>query len=229
LIGFDMAKLLLADDDVALCDNLSGLLSREGHSVDVANDGEDTLEFLRLYQYDALILDWDMPECSGLRVCQIHRTNNGTTPILMLTGKAAVDAKVEALDAGADDYLTKPFDVKELHARLRALLRRPQALQAQKLIARHVEIDLVTGKVFSEGKEVHCQPLEFALLEFFLRNTGRVFTAEQILNRVWDAETSVSTEALYTCMRRIRRKFDKDCDEPLIRNIHGRGYILEVP
>jgi DNA-binding response OmpR family regulator len=222
-----MPKILIADDDFNLCENVSGLLRADGHKVDIAHDGEDALEFLELYSYDVAILDWDMPEISGMRVCEIHRQKGGVTPILMLTGKADIDSKVQALEIGADDYMTKPFHPKELVARLRALVRRPQPIVTVLPRVRNVELDPTKGRLFRDGQEIHLQPIEFSLAEFFLRNPGRIFTADEILSRVWDSEAGVSAETLYSTLRRVRKKLNTEGQPEFIRNIHGRGYILD--
>lgn len=222
-----MPKVLIADDDCNFCQNVAGLLSALGHKVDIAHDGEDALEFLELYSYDVAILDWDMPEFSGLRVCEIHRKKGGVTPILMLTGKSDVSCTVQALDVGADDYMSKPFHPQELAARLRALIRRPQPTVSINPKVRNVELDPTRGKVFKDGKEVHLQPIEFALAEFFLRNPGRIYTANEILSRVWDSDAGVSAETLYSTLRRVRKKLNSDEQQEFIRNVHGRGYILD--
>ncbi len=222
-----MSKLLLADDDGAVCETVSNLLRRDNYIVDVANDGEEALEFLHSFKYALVILDWEMPEYTGREVCEKHRQSGGHTPILMLTGKTDIESKVEALDAGADDYLTKPFHYKELAARLRALIRRPQTTPSVKLSIRNIELDPATGKVFQTGAEIHLQPIEYSVLEFFLRNPGKIFSTDELLNRIWDSDTSVSTECIYSCLRRIRRKLDTEDQPTLIRNVHGRGYILD--
>lgn len=222
-----MSKVLLADDDFNLCENVTGLLQADGYKVDIAHDGEDALGFLELYSYDVAVLDWDMPEISGIRVCEIHRQKGGVTPILMLTGKDDIESKVQALDIGADDYLTKPFHPKELSARLRALIRRPQPGVAVSPRVRNIRLDPVQGKIFRDDQEVHLQPIEFALSEFFLRNPGRIFSAEEILSRVWDSDAGVSAETLYSTLRRVRKKLNTEGQVEFIRNVHGRGYILD--
>ncbi len=222
-----MSKILIADDDLSLCESVSTFLRQSNHVVDMVHDGEDALAFIQLYQYDVLILDWDMPDRTGLEVCRSYRHTGGLTPILMLTGKTNVENKVDAFEAGADDYLTKPFDTRELLSRLRALVRRPQASYLVKPTARDIELDPATGKVFRGGTEIHLQPLEFSLLQFFMCNQGKIFSTEQIMNRVWESDASVSAEAIYSCIRRIRKKLDVDGQSSLIRNVHGRGYVFE--
>lgn len=223
-----VSKFLLADDDVTMCTNLSAYLRAEQHACDVVHDGAQTLEHLSTYPYDAVILDWDMPELSGLEVCVRHRRAGGVTPILMLTGKDEVSEKELALDSGADDYLTKPFHPRELAARLRAITRRPRTQPATVLKARHVEVDLNKLQVRKDGVDVVLQPVDISVLVFFLRHPGQVVAIEQIIDSVWEAEDSVSADSIYSSLRRIRRQIDREGEPSLIANVYGRGYKLDV-
>ncbi len=219
-----MAKILLAEDDSALASTIAQWLEFEKHSVDAVDNGTDALNSLLSVEYDAAILDWQMPGMSGVEVCQEFRAKGGATPIIVLTGKNTIQDKEQGLDSGADDYLTKPFHPKELAARIRALIRRASTVKTTVLNAGAVALDTEKHLVQRDGEVIHLQPTEFALLEFFMRNPNQVFSAEALLRRVWESETEASLDAIYTCIRRIRKKIDKRGDESIIRTVHGIGY-----
>lgn len=219
-----MAHILIADDDAILAMNIEAWLTREQHIVDCASDGAQTWELLLRSSFDLLILDWNMPKLTGLEIVERFRNAGGMTPILILTGKNSIAEKEQGLEAGADDYLTKPFDFKELSARVRALLRRPPVITGQTLQAKDITIDLNTFKVTKSGHPVVLQPLEFAVLEYLVRHPNQVFSPDALLNKLWDSE--VSTDALYTCIRRLRKKIDPDAT--LIKNVPCVGYKVEI-
>jgi two-component system, OmpR family, response regulator MprA len=223
-----MAKVLLADDDEVLCSSIRDWLVFEKHIVEVAGDGESALALLSTYTYDIIILDWEMPKLSGLEVCRRFRARGGCTPILFLTGRDAVIDKEAGLDSGADDYITKPFHVRELSARVRALLRRPAGTPRTVLKAGDLEMDPSTRKVLKRGKEIDLPRQEFALLEFFMRNVNRVLSQELIMERVWSTEFPCSPETFRTCLKKLRGKVDDEGSPSIIKNLHGVGYILEV-
>ena len=224
-----MAKIFLIEDDPEISENVKDWLqAAENHIVESTDDGEDGLNHLRFYQYDLIILDWDLPKKSGLEICNQFRSNGGNTPILFLTGKRELINKEAGFDAGADDYLTKPFNVRELAARVRALLRRPPSVvQAHMLRARHIEVDPMAASVKSNGESVKLNAKEYALLEFFLRHPGQLFTAEALLDRVWKTESDSTTEAITTTVKRLRKKLDLPDKKSIITTIHGLGYRLD--
>lgn len=221
-----MSKILIADDDQTLGITLESWLTGDHHVVDIAKTGLEALEMLEAFSYDLMIVDWQMPELSGIDMIRRFRNQGGVTPILMLTGKDAVDEKAMGLDAGADDYLTKPFHFKELDARMRALLRRSTQLSGDSLKFRDLTLEPQSRKVLKNGQPVFLQPLEFAVLEFLMRHPGEVFSPERMLQRIWDSETDVSLDALYTCISRMRRKLTAVGDPSIIRTVHGVGYGL---
>ena len=221
-----MAKIIVVDDDPDLCDVISDGLQSQGHTVEMVHDGADAKHHLLTFDYDLIILDWDMPKASGVEVLRELRNNNKKTPVLMLTGKSDLDAKEEGLDSGADDYLTKPFAMRELHARLRSLLRRPQGFSGTTLSAGNVEYDPVLHKVTVDGKELKLLPKEMAVLEFFMRHKGQVFSAEAVLNRVWASDSEASTDSFRTCLKRLRQKIDKEGETSIIEFVHGLGYRI---
>lgn len=223
-----MAKILLVEDDEDFALTLVSGLENERHTVEHALDGKDALAFLDASTYDIIVLDWQLPQVSGIEVLQAFRSQGGSTPVLMLTGKNEIKDKEQGLDAGADDYLTKPFDIRELSARIRALLRRGGAQVGNVLKARDLELDPVKHRLTRDGVEVHLLPRDFALLEFLMRNQDQVFAPEALLARVWHADSEASSEGLRAAIRRIRKKVDGDRDlsDSIIENISRVGYRL---
>jgi DNA-binding response OmpR family regulator len=222
-----MAKILFVEDNRSLVESITKWLKMQNHLVDAAVTGTEALERLAAFEYELIILDWDLPEVSGLEVLRHYRSKSGYAAVLMLTGKDSVSEKETAFDAGADDYLTKPFEPRELGARMRALLRRPKTMVDEKLTARDIVLDPVAKKVMKGDKEVFLQPLELAVLEFFMRHPNQVYSQEHLIRLIWDSEQDVSSDALYTCIRRLRKKIDAE-GESLIRTVHGLGYRLDT-
>ena len=173
-----MAKILLVEDEVDLSDLVKEWLKTEKHVVELVENGEEAIDRLKFYKYDIVILDWVLPGKSGLQVCQEYRALGGTTPILFLTAKNMINEKEAGLDAGSDDYLTKPFDIKELSARIRALLRRPQVFSGSVVTLGPLELDTSSRKFLFNGQEQQLLPKEFALLEFLMKHPNTVFSSE---------------------------------------------------
>jgi DNA-binding response OmpR family regulator len=223
-----LSKILLVDDDQELCLVVSEKLKAEGHTLEMVHNGEDASEYLSMGTYDLVVLDWSMPGRTGVEVLRQYRAQGGQTPIIMLTGNATIREKEEGLDSGADDYLTKPFSTKELSARVRALLRRPPAIAPDTIKIRDLELDPVSHKVRKQNAELHLQPKDFALLEFFMRNAGVVFSAEAIIQRVWGHDPNASIDGLRTAIKRVRQKIDSGDDETssLIETIPRVGYSM---
>ncbi len=221
-----MAKILLIEDDVDLAEILSFTLSSKGHSVQKILNSEDALPALNVYKFDLLILDWMMPKISGIQILKEFRESGGKIPVLMLTAKSSVDDKETGLDAGADDYLTKPFHTKELLARVRALLRRPQSLSSLLLQAGDISLDPVSCQVKKAGQELHLRPKVYSLLEFFMRHPDQVFSSDAILERVWMDDSLASAETVRTHIKLLRKAIGEQTEDSLIKNIRNRGYIL---
>ncbi|MBA3994569.1 MAG: DNA-binding response regulator [Cyanobacteria bacterium DS2.3.42] len=221
-----MAKIVVVEDDKDLVNLIKGILSVERHTVDSVHDGHEALAIIQMHPYDLVILDWMLPGRTGTEICKDYRARGGAAPILMLTAKSTIDDRAEGLDSGADDYLTKPFHPKELSARVRALLRRPQAVMAKTLKAADIELDPGQIKVFKAGKDIHLLPKEFALLELFLRYPTQVFSAEALLDRVWNTDSSASLDTVRTYIKTLRKKVDTNPKDSLIRTVHGVGYSL---
>ncbi|HEY9784881.1 MAG TPA: response regulator transcription factor [Candidatus Obscuribacterales bacterium] len=224
-----MAKILLVEDDSEVADVVKDWLVDEHHVVDVVGSGAEALNRLRFDKYDVLVLDWGLPDLSGIEICKRFRSAGGQSPVLMLTGKSEISDKETGLDAGADDYLTKPFHPRELSARIRALLRRPAELKENVLKVGDIEVDPKGFRVTKAGQEVHLLPKEFALLEFLMRHPNQVFSPEALLDRVWSAESEASPDTVRVHITKLRSKLDSEGAPSLIRTLHRQGYKLEPP
>lgn len=227
--GLGMAKILLVEDEADISDLVCAWLAKDHHVVEVAESGEEALDIIRVYPFDVLILDWVLPGISGVDVCRQYRNTGGLSPILMLTAKKDVDAKEAGLDAGADDYLTKPFELKELSARIRALLRRPTPFSGNKLKVGAIELDTTSHEVTRDGKQIELLPKEFALLSFFMRHPNQVFSADALLDRVWSSDSEASPETIRTYIKRLRKKIDIKGETSMVGTVHGVGYKLVAP
>jgi len=201
-------------------------LTFEHHIVDVATTGEEALNLLKTSNFDLIILDISLPGISGVEVLVQYRAMGGPTPVLILTGRGALKDKEEGLDNGADDYLTKPFHLRELSARMRAMLRRPRTTLDNTLRFKDLEMDPSSFRVYKGEEEVHLARMEFALLEFLIRHKGQVFSPEALLDRVWASDSERSPESLRTLIKKLRRKIDSPGEDTLIENVHGVGYRL---
>ncbi len=222
-----MPKVLIVEDDADFLSRLQEWLSLEKFIVESTCDGSDALDRLKTYQYDVIVLDWNLPGMSGVDVLDAFRKNGGKTPVLMLTGRNTVKEKTTGLDAGADDYLTKPFDLLELSARLRALLRRPHIVQSDVLKNGEIELDTVSRAVKVAGRSVTLLPLEYALLEFLMRHPNQVFSHTALVDRVWKAESTATSEAVRTLVMALRKKIASPGRTSVIKTVHGMGYRLE--
>ena len=224
-----MSKILIVEDDRQLSQLVVDWLQGEGHTIDPIFKGPEGLERLKFYKYDVVILDWELPGLSGPEICQQYRSGGGATPILMLTGKKEIEEKETGLDAGADDYLTKPFHLKELSARLRALLRRPAAVNKTVLTAGGITLNPSSRQVFRGDEEINLQPKELALLEFLMRHPNQPFSSEAILDRVWSSESDAAPDTVRIQIMRLRHKIDTEGQESMIRTVHRVGYMLVPP
>lgn len=222
-----MAKILIVEDDLDVAGMIEDwLVHHEKHVVEKVATGSDAADRLKFYHYDLIILDWELPDLSGIEILKRYRSADGLVPILMLTGKSAIDEKELGLDSGADDYLTKPFEGKELSARIRALLRRSSGRATNTLKAHDVLLDPVSRAVTKAGEPIDLLPKEFALLEFFLRHPDEVFSLEALLDRVWKSESDSSPDTVRTTIQRLRKKIDREGEPSLIGTIHRVGYHL---
>lgn len=221
-----MAKILIVEDDQLTSSMIRDWLEYEHYMVEEVHTGQEAITLLKTYPYDLVILDWELPELSGIGILKEFRAYGGKIPILLLTGKRETAQKEEGLDAGADDYLTKPFDVKELSARVRALLRRPPALSPTLMSHGNITLELKTCRVTCRGKEVKLLPTEYALLEFFMRHPNQVFSTETLLNNVWKSDSEATGLAVRTYITRLRKKLDIEGQPSIISTVYGLGYKL---
>tara|TARA_X000000368_G_scaffold61229_2_gene43178 strand:+ start:2888 stop:3577 length:690 start_codon:yes stop_codon:yes gene_type:complete len=219
-------KIIIAEDDQAVRDSLDRALRYEGYSVIAVNNGSKALEESQSSPPDLFILDVMMPVVDGLSVCRALRRSGDKTPVLILTAKHEVSDRVAGLDAGADDYLVKPFSLDELLARIRALLRRfdDQTVQARSI--GDLVLEYGSRKVFREGKEVDLTKTEYDLLELLMRNANLVLTRESIYEAIWDYDFETNSKSLDVYIGYLRRKVDSDPDTRLIHTIRGVGYSL---
>lgn len=230
-------RILLVDDEIELTEPLSRLLQRQGYAVEVASDGQAGCDMATRHTYDLLILDWMLPGKTGLEICREVRSLGKTTPVLFLTAKDTVDDRVEGLDAGADDYLVKPFELRELLARVRALLRRPPIVdvaeakttpeQTQSTMTLRFE-DLmldIANRVASRGdRTVDLSEKEVQLLAYLMRSPQQLLTHAQIYDAVWGEGSAPSSNALAAQMRLLRKKIEHSGYPVLIHTVYGKGY-----
>ncbi|MBC7998760.1 MAG: response regulator transcription factor [Leptolyngbya sp.] len=221
-----MAKILVIEDDPLMAKALQECLEADDHRVESRSDGLEGFELLKFGGFDLALIDRQLPSMEGTEICQQARTAGCKTPILMLTQLSAIRDKASGLDAGADDYLSKPFDAIELLARVRALLRRSTSLfDNQKQVGR-LSLNAGTSTLTIDGRTVQLLPREFQILEFFMRHPNTYFTVEQLIKHVWNSSTEVGNEAVKTCISRLRSKVDLRDATSLIETSKGLGYKL---
>jgi len=219
-------RVLVVEDERKVADFLKKGLEEEGYAVEVAYDGEEALALAETCSYDIIILDIMLPGRDGLDVLRRLRAKRVSTPILILTARDSVEDKVEGLDSGADDYLTKPFAFAELLARIRALLRRGKPELPPKLEAADLVLDPATREVRRGGKLIELTNREYALLEYLLRNKGRVLTRSMILEHVWGYHFDPGTNIVDVYINYLRNKIDRGFEKKLIHTVRGVGYVL---
>jgi DNA-binding response OmpR family regulator len=228
-----MAKILLVDDDVRLSRALDDWLTAEGHVLEIIHEGQSGLQKALHGDFELLILDWNIPNLAGIDICKKYRESGGSGKVIMLTGKSTINDRVAGLDAGADDYLTKPFNPEELSARVRAQMRRPgtdqKSAATASLVSGYLRLEPQSKELFKEGTPIKLNAKEFSLLEFLMRNPNQVFSANDILNSVWSQDSEVSPDTIRVYITRIREKIDRDKDNSLIKTIHAVGYKFVPP
>lgn len=222
-----MSRILLVEDEEGLSGAIHEWLQDEYYVVDVVNDGLSAMDRLAGKYYELILLDWMLPGMSGIEVCKKYRAGGGKAAILILTAKTTLAAKEEGLDSGADDYLTKPFNMRELSARVRALLRRPQTQPQLILTVGHLSMDLNARSVTKDGKPLKLLPKEFILLEVLLRHEGQLLSAEELIDHVWGTGSDVVPETVRSHVKSLRKKIDKPAQPSLITTVHGMGYKIE--
>jgi two-component system OmpR family response regulator len=224
-----VVRILVAEDEARLAGAVRRVLREEGHVADVSGDGEEALALALTGDYDLLLLDVMLPERDGYSVARELRARGKRLPILMLTARDAVADRVAGLDAGADDYLVKPFALSELLARIRALARRAQVTAPETTLrVGDLELDLTRREARRGSRTIELTTREFTLLELFMRHPGQVFTRAQILNRVWGLDGLTESNVVDTYVHYLRTKIDRDFEAKLIRTVRGAGYTLRA-
>ena len=223
-------RILVIEDDPATADYIARGLTEEGHTAEVARTGKDGLFLAMSEQFDVIVTDRMLPAPDGLAIVRALRASSIATPVLVLTALGEVDRRVEGLDAGADDYLAKPFAFSELHARVRALARRPAATGGveSELAVGGLRMDLLRRVVTRGGKPVELLPTEWRLLEYMMRHPGQVLTRTMLLERVWDFAFDPTTNVVDVHVSRLRRKLEASGGPPPIRTVRGAGYVLDA-
>ncbi|HEY9899523.1 MAG TPA: response regulator transcription factor [Pantanalinema sp.] len=222
-------RILVIEDEPPLANALHEALSAQGHAVDVAHDGVEGLDLLRAVPFDLAVLDVMLPLRSGLEVCREARREGVETPILMLTARDTLQDKVQGLDAGADDYLVKPFELPELMARVRALLRRNSTQKEAVLVVGDLSLDPATGEVWRAGQSIKLGRKERALLEALMRSAGRTLTHDRIVSHLWELDAEPNPEVIRAHVKGLRRAIGDQSEPRLIQTVHGIGYRLAPP
>ena len=223
-------KILLIEDDSATADYIGSGLREEGHDVDRSDNGKIGLELAFTRDYDVMVVDRMLPGMDGLSVVRALRSAGRDIPVLFLSAIGGVEDRVEGLDGGGDDYLRKPFAFSELTARINALGRRAPSRREETILkVGDLEMNLIARQVTRAGQRIDLQPREFRLLEYLMRNRGRVLTRTMLLERVWDFHFDPKTTVVETHVSRLRSKVDRPFDAEMIQTIRGSGYILNVP
>lgn len=219
-------RILVVEDNLALSGALQESLEQDGHAVDCAHDGGAALDLLGAFPYDLILLDVTLPGPSGLEICRKARERHVATPILMLTARDTLSDKIAGLDSGADDYMVKPFELPELKARVRALLRRAMPHKQSILQVGDLEFDPATGDVRRAGRLLKLHRKERALLEVLMRQAGRIVTRDQIVEHLYDLDAEPSHEVIRAHVKGLRRAIGDDGDPRLIQTVHGIGYRM---
>jgi heavy metal response regulator len=221
-------RVLVVEDEQGVSQFLMQGLTEAGYVVDVASDGDEGRQYALSAEYDALVLDIMLPGIDGISLLREIRDRGVKTPVLLLTARDHVGDRVQGLDAGADDYLVKPFEFAELLARIRALLRRPVLAANPVLRLSDLELDAIRHQVRRAGKAIDLTPREFSLLEFLLIHQGQVLTRTQIIEHVWDVHYSGDTNVVDVYIGYLRRKVDRDFEPALVHTVRGFGYRLDA-
>jgi len=221
-------RILLVEDDVKIASFIVKGLRAAGYAVDHALDGEKGLSLVLTESYDAAIIDLMLPKLNGLSLIEKMRKEKIPTPVIILSAKGSVDDRVQGLQTGSDDYITKPFAFSELLARIQALIRRASGLsEPTRLSLGDLSMNLLTREVTRGGRKIELQPIEFSLLEYLLRCTGRVVSRTMIMEHVWDYNFDPQTNVVEARICRLRDKIDRDFEKKLIHTVRGVGYVLK--
>src|SRR6202048_5057733 len=221
-------RILIVEDEKRIQEFLSRGLESAGYAVDVAGNGATAIDLVHGTEYDLIILDWMLPDMDGLTVLQKIRNRKSSPPVLILSARDAVDDRVNGLELGADDYLTKPFAFVELLARVRALLRRGQPTP-ERLVVGDLALDCIRRKVTRSAESIELAPKEFGILEYMMRNKGRPLSRTMIVEHVWDMDYDGLTNIVDVYIRHLRSKIDDRFPRKLIQTVRGIGYMIEAP
>jgi DNA-binding response OmpR family regulator len=221
-------RVLLVEDEPGIAQFISQGLNEVGYATDIATNGQEGLDYALAAEYDIIVLDIMLPQMDGLQLLRKLRSQGLKTPVLLLTARDAVEDRVRGLDAGADDYLFKPFALSELLARLRALLRRPPMQQDTILRVGDLEMDVATREVRRAGKSINLSPREFTLLEYLMRHPRQVLTRSQITEHSWNFDFYENSNVIDVYIGYLRRKIDHGFDKPLLHTVRGVGYCLSA-
>ncbi len=219
-------RLLVVEDEVKVASHMKKGLEEEGYAIDVARDGEEAYGLASTYNYDLIVLDIMLPGKNGVEVLKDLRSNKCYTPVIFLTAKNSTNEKIQGLDLGADDYLTKPFEFEELCARIRAILRRKESVEGTKLFIDDLELDLVAHEVKRAGRHIELTQKEYALLEYFMYNQNKILTRVMIIEHVWDQSFDSFTNVVDVYMNHLRSKIDQPFKNKLLHTVRGFGYVL---
>lgn len=221
-------RILLVEDDVKIASFIVKGLKAAGYAVDHASDGEKGLDLALTEAYDTAIIDIMLPKLDGLSLIERMRKEKSHIPVIILSAKSSIDDRVKGLQTGSDDYITKPFAFSELLARVQALIRRASGLsEPTRLTVGDLSLNLLTREVTRGGRKIELQPIEFSLLEYLLRNAGRVVSKTMIMEHVWNYNFDPQTNVVEARVCRLRDKIDRDFDQKLIRTVRGVGYVLK--
>lgn len=225
-------RILIVDDETELTNPLTRLLTREGYNVDAAFDGTTGSELIKKGNYDLFILDWMLPGKTGLEICQQLRQQGITTPVLFLTAKDTLDDRVQGLDAGADDYLVKPFELRELLARVRALLRRAGVEEYahinKRTVVEDLELDVQNQIAYRQARVIELSEKESQLLQYLMENPGILLTHAQIMQNLWEEDEQPSSNVIAALVRLLRRKIEVKGETQLIHSVYGKGYRFGI-
>ncbi len=221
-------KLLIVEDKKSICQTIAKHLKDEGYTVDACFDGADALAYIEGTEYDAIILDIMLPGVDGITVLRTIRSQKLKTPVLLLTAKSSVEDKVKGLDSGADDYLTKPFSLEELSARIRVMIRRGGAERVDNVLScGPLSLDTHKKTAFRDGREITLTAKEYAILEYLLHNKGIVLSRDKLMNHIWNYDYEGSSNIIDVYIRTLRKKIDAGCGQKLIQTVRGIGYVIK--
>lgn len=221
-------RILIAEDEKDLNQILAGRLKEESYGVDSCFDGREALEYLESAEYDAVVLDIMMPVLDGLSVLKKMRQRNDATPVILLTAKDGIEDRVKGLDAGANDYLVKPFAFEELLARIRVLLRRPAEATTSCYRIADLEVHMDTRQVKRGGREIRLSGKEFSLLRYMVQNEGIVLSRDRLEEHLWNFDYAGGSNVIDVYIRYLRKKIDEGYEPKLIHTVRGAGYVLKV-